>query len=306
MLDQVRKFGLFLTLSHQRFGHLDDNLIDAALTNCKIKAIFGGLPYESAERMARELFIGELDPKKIKAAIYQTKFWPKSARDKIYTKTTSHSSVTGTSSTEGSSTMSGTGSGEVFSSGDWFSGPIHVGSSEFASFGSGQSSARGEMHADTYSSSEGEADVPIFIPVPFQELSSVQYYSIQEQLVELTAALKEQYGRHCFIKIHNQQTQPLLIPFVQRFYTSQQNQEWYERKQLAKQEALSLTQVDRLIDRQEHALLNAVSVSTEEELPELVPKRSTAVKESPKIKPGRSARASLFSKIKIEDVVRNK
>ncbi len=44
MLDQVRKFGLFTILSHQRFGHLDENITDAVLTNCRIKAVFGGLP----------------------------------------------------------------------------------------------------------------------------------------------------------------------------------------------------------------------------------------------------------------------
>src|SRR5258705_7486640 len=41
MLDQVRKFGLFLVMAHQRFGQLDDNMIDAVLTNCRIKAVFG-------------------------------------------------------------------------------------------------------------------------------------------------------------------------------------------------------------------------------------------------------------------------
>ncbi|HET9713272.1 MAG TPA: hypothetical protein VFP64_15365, partial [Pyrinomonadaceae bacterium] len=48
MLDQVRKFSLFQILAHQRFGHLDENVIDAVLTNCKIKAVFGGLPTASA------------------------------------------------------------------------------------------------------------------------------------------------------------------------------------------------------------------------------------------------------------------
>ncbi len=57
------------------------------------------------------------------------------------------------------------------------------------------------------------ADVPIFIPVPFQELSYVQYFSLEEQLHEMAAALKEQFPRHCFIKI--QGTQPLLVPMVE-------------------------------------------------------------------------------------------
>ena len=35
---------------------------------------------------------------------------------------------------------------------------------------------------------------------------------MEEQLTELTAALKEQFPRHCFIKIQGEKTQPLLVP----------------------------------------------------------------------------------------------
>jgi hypothetical protein len=66
MLDQVRKFGLFLVMAHQRFGQLDESLIDAVLTNCGIRAVFGGLPAESARVMAQEMFISDLDAKKLR------------------------------------------------------------------------------------------------------------------------------------------------------------------------------------------------------------------------------------------------
>jgi hypothetical protein len=49
--------------------------------------------------------------------------------------------------------------------------------------------------SQSWSDSESETDIPIFFPVPFEELSSVQYYPLDEQLTELTAALKEQYQR---------------------------------------------------------------------------------------------------------------
>src|SRR6185503_8074722 len=35
MLDQVRKFGLFQVLAHQRFGQLDENITEAVLVNAK-------------------------------------------------------------------------------------------------------------------------------------------------------------------------------------------------------------------------------------------------------------------------------
>ncbi len=244
MLDEVRKFGLYCVLAHQRFGHLDENLIDAVLTNCRIKAVFGGLPVESARRMAEELFIGKLDPLKIKVAIYQTKFWPQYARDKIRTKSTSWGHSSGRGENYGTATMSGSATGEFFMPGDWFSGGELTGTSVTESSMTTTVEASHTSETDFYGESEGEADVPIFVPVPFKELSSVQYFSLEEQLTQLTAALKEQFPRHCFIKVHEQATQPMLVPFVRRQYTSAKNFRWYEEKVLARIRARRAADVD--------------------------------------------------------------
>jgi len=271
MLDQVRKFGLFMILAHQRFGQLDDNTIDAVLTNCRIKAVFGGLPVESAELMAKELFMGKLNPMKIKAAIYQTKFWPQYGRDKVYTHGTSQGMSISTSSTTGGSetSLASTSAAEsqAYCYDDWFSLPQLAGTrTETTSRGhadmSGRSSSWAESTADTDSSSESEsvADVPIFTPVPFQELSSVQYYSLEEQLTELTAALKEQYARHCFIKVLGEETEPMLVPKVEQFYTAPSSQRWYEDKLLTQSNALPAAEVDTLIAGQETALLQTTGL----------------------------------------------
>lgn len=286
MLDQVRKFGLFMVLAHQRFGQLDENLIDAVLTNCRIKAVFGGLPYESAKLMAQELFIGEMDPKKIKAAIYQTKFWPQYSRDKVYTHTAGYSEVSasGTSSMSGFSVGSTTG--ESFTPGDWFGAPTQVGLTSVSSSGTSSGSGNSTMQADTYSESDSVADIPIFVPVPFQELSSVQYYSLDEQLMELTAALKEQYGRHCFIKIQQQKTQPMLVPMVQTYFTSQANKDWYLAGQFSRQDALPPADVDRLLESQEKALMEDSAPPIKEPVAVLQQKRRG------------SARKPIFANIK--------
>jgi hypothetical protein len=250
MLDQVRKYGLFTILAHQRFGQLDDDLRDAVLTNCRIKAVFGGLPVESARLMAQELFIGDLDPKKIKVAIYQTKFWPKYSRDKVYT----YSSSTGHSVGKGENTAisSGTGhvTGEFFQPGDWFS------SGQSAILSASRSEVSGHHSSQTYFAGEGhgEADVPIMLPVPFQELSNVQFFTPEEQLLELTAALKEQFGRHCFIKVHQQKTQPLRVPFVEPYKPPIKNLRWYETKILDETNASPASRVDAEITREESEL----------------------------------------------------
>src|ERR1035438_8931746 len=89
------------------------------------------------------------------------------------------------------------------------------GTSAVTSSGSTSASNSAYSDSDSYATSESEADIPIFFPVPFQELSSIQYHSLDEQLTELTAALKLQFQRHCFIQIRQQETQPMLVPFVE-------------------------------------------------------------------------------------------
>jgi hypothetical protein len=306
MLDEVRKFGLFQVLAHQRFGQLDENITEAVLVNAKIKAVFGGLTTESAKLMAEELFIGQLDPKKIKVAIYQTKFWPKYQRDKVYTESHSSSSTHATTNSEILGSGSASTSGESFTASDWTSFPTQVGTS--SSVGNSQMSASGssDMYAESEGASESVADIPILIPVPFQELSSVQYYPPEEQLLELTASLKEQYQRHAFIKIQQQETQPMLVPFVETFYTNESNSARYREKQLKKQSALSRDEVDRLLESQETALLKSAGVfditPTED-----IPARQETAKEPPIIRRGRSARAGgLFSKINAADALDDK
>jgi hypothetical protein len=273
MLAEVRKFGLFLVLAHQYAEQLEEDLFTAALNNCQIKAVFGGLSVSNARRMAEELFIGKLDPKKIKASIYQTKFWPEYRRDKAYGKSSSTGHAHGTMESSASATFSGMASGETFFTADnWFgSGTGPMGSSEVSSSGSTATSGSGysDMHSD--SSSESEVDIPIFFPVPFQELSSVQYYSLEEQLTELTGALKNQFQRHCFIQIRQQETQPMLVPFVDpvtTFTYNRRNLDWYIDQQHKKQGALPAAEVDRLLIEQESSLLQTINVARpSEELP---------------------------------------
>ena len=244
MLDEVRKFRLFTVLAHQRFGQLDEDLADAVLTNCRIKAVFGGLPVESAKMMAQELFIGELDPMKIKVAIYQTKFWPKYSRDKVYTSSTSSGRSAGRGENQGSSSGAGSGAGEFFLPGDWMSAGEMSGLSTSVTNMMTSVSASHTSETDFAGEADGVADVPILLPVPFKELSGLQYFSTDEQLTQLTAALKEQFPRHCFIKVHDQKTQPMLVPFIKHFYTSPKNLKWYEERVLSKIRARKAEDVD--------------------------------------------------------------
>jgi hypothetical protein len=253
MLDQVRKYKLFTLLAHQRFGQLDKDLCDAVLTNCRIKAVFGGLPVESARLMAEELFIGELDPQKIKVAIYQTKFWPKYSRDKVYTYSSSSGRSLGRGENKASGSGSGAVAGEFFTPSDWF-GSEATGQSIVSSHSSSEMFGEHSNETEFTGEGYGEADVPIMLPVPFQELSSLQFFTNDEQLTELTAALKEQFGRHCFIKIHHEKTQPMRVPFVAAYAPPPENRQWYEQRLLKAAHAVPSRMVDEQIAREELAL----------------------------------------------------
>jgi hypothetical protein len=254
MLDEMRKFGLYTILSHQRFGQLTDDLVDA-LTNCKIKAVFGGLPVKWARYMAEELFINELDPKRIKVAIYQTKFWPTYTRDTVYTHASSTGRFAGRSDQWSHATLGGQASGQFFQPNDWFSGgpaiSLTTNTSDSSVFGGSRTDG------DSSNETDAQADIPTLLPVPFKELSSVQYFPLDEQLTQLTAALKEQFPRHCFIKIHEQKTQPMLVPFVEDYHTPPSNLAWYVQTLLKEQNALPAAEVDRLIKERKDALLKA-------------------------------------------------
>jgi len=242
--------------------------------------------------MAEEMFIGKLDPMKIKVAIEQTKFWPEYRRDKVYSSAKTRSSGSSSGDSTGSGSGFNTSTGDFFQAGDWFSGSTAAGSSSASSSSSFSFSGSGSSTSDSFSEMEGVADIPIFVPVPFRELSSIQYYSVEEQLWELTAALKEQYDRHCFIKIRQQDTQPMLVPLVENCYTTKKNLQWYKDKLLRKHDALKPEEVDALIERREVALLKAANSQVI---------AAEVITEQPTGKPRRvkkSARESIFATIK--------
>jgi hypothetical protein len=257
MLAEVRKFGLFLVLAHQYLEQLDEKLMAAVLTNCQIKAVFGGLNAPSARMMAEEIFIRKLDPRKLKVAIYQTKFWPKEETRQVHTRSTSHSSATGQNESSAAISSISHGTGEFFGADQWFGSPTSFGRSTADASGSTSMSGSGSSSSEGFGEGSSVADIPVFVPVPFQELSSIQYYSLDEQLTEFTAALKEQYARHCFVKLPGDDAEPMLVPKVEQFYIAESHLLAYINRLFLKNNALPAPVVDRLLIEQETAFIQA-------------------------------------------------
>lgn len=199
MLDQAAKRGIHLFLFHQRLSQLQDLDPNAygALNNARIKIVFGGLSRDDARTMAGEIFPGQIDLKRIKFLIEQTKFWP------TYTRETVRSENRGGARGHGNATASLEGLAWNPLSQEWV-----------------PSSAASQVQNDFDSAqwADGIADVPFLYPEPFTETSSITSYSLEELLWELADRLMLQYQRHFMIRRPGHKTVAAATPYVKPRY----------------------------------------------------------------------------------------
>ncbi len=247
ILDRGAGKGLHLGVFHQhltQFKEQDPWTFASIMTNARLKLVFGGLTKEDALLMAEELFAGQISYDEVKFIIEQTKFWPVYGRDTVYTKSRGESSGRGTQTQRGSADASASAS--TFDYGDtaFFGVPQATTRTTIAT----TSASQGESTFEAESWNEGEADIPIYHPVPFTEVSSIETYSLEEQKNRLADRLKEQYQRHYFIKRPGQQTIAAVTPFVKDFPISPRRQEAYILDHLIKPYALSVPDIDRQLE----------------------------------------------------------
>lgn len=72
ILDESRKFGLYLTLAHQHLGHLrevGEHIFRSVITNTRVKCVFGGLDPDDAEFLARLMWRGRFNLQRPKAKL---------------------------------------------------------------------------------------------------------------------------------------------------------------------------------------------------------------------------------------------
>ena len=189
----------------------------STLANARIKTVFGGLIDEDLEVMAREFYVGELDPESIKSEVWQTKFRPVESTRTIVSDSSSEAS--GTSYGESS------GYGEISHSSLVRSDNYIPGSSLWTSpntwgrqpdsttigrtSGSSRSSRWGSSSSSQNSSSQGRTvgEVPWYEYHEFKELSSREFRSLEEQLYIKKAQMKRQPNQHAAVLIPEQRVQ---------------------------------------------------------------------------------------------------
>jgi hypothetical protein len=283
MLDQVRKGGLHMILAHQHLGHLADNpqLRKSIFTNARIRAVFGGLDYEDSCIIANEMFLTDLNARQIKKAYYHTIHLYEEQTRTIRSRSTTTGTTAGTSRSFGSTSGAGDATSQNIgtSASTGFSAPgTSIGFNQNAALGQvegwfteGESSSNsssnssssfsansyteGSSFNETFSEAEGETVVPVWVPIPVQELGSEAEWTREEKLSRVAEMLKYQQEQHCFIKLDTERTQPLKIPFVHDYFISPDNLLEYEKEVYETQGASPGVEVDHILEENEARFL---------------------------------------------------
>jgi len=230
MLAEARKFGLELVLAHQRPGQLlnsdsaeERDLWSAVMQTARTKVVFGGIAPDELEDIAKLLSSGELDPYKVKKEIktrsvlnYRKEYWRSHSKGHAYGYTTgsgggsTHGTSIGSVSTQTRGAVYGDGSGLA-------STPLHTNeSSSWAShFASSDVYSESWMDAETTTESESTTTFPVLVPEMGEQLSSVYYETLEEQLYQFMAVLTAQQQRQAMVRVVGQnESLPIEVPFV--------------------------------------------------------------------------------------------
>lgn len=186
MLDQTRKFGLSVCLSHQRLGQLGDErsaLRNGVMAGAQTKIVFGGLEDDDAKIMAQQILRDQFNLERPKhvldklVVVDEVPFWLESESAATgATETESISSMDSWSETVG--TTSGTSAGAQIVDGEQVS--EHTGTSQGTSTSStvGGSTTRSSSTSRSESFTQGRSQTLKAV----REKQPTAVYSLEEEL----------------------------------------------------------------------------------------------------------------------------
>ena len=216
-LDQSRGFGLHLTLANQfprQILHAGANgaqVYDSVMANARSKIVFSLEGKENLEPLAYSLFMGVINPEEIKLKLHSRKVMD-------YVEETRTIRSISENWSDGVGEFAGTT--ETESAG----GAINDGAEQEALLWN-QSAAisGGTSRTSMKGGSKGETTVPFLRPVFGEELSSVQYRSLEEQMFRAMAALFDQKQRHGVARLVGMRAPVNIVtPTVEKMPTSKE------------------------------------------------------------------------------------
>jgi len=173
----------------------------------------------------------------------------------------------------------------------------------FSSQSTSDFSSESESQGESYFESTGESDVPVWVPIPVQELTTESEWTREEKVSKVVEMLKYQQERHCFIKLDNEPTQPLRIPFVREYSQSDKTLLEYERAVYDEQQAVSAADADLLLVQSERKFLQAATNQTPAKPHKLQVDKQQSQKGGLGKGAQRSARSQLFQNLKTNELL---
>lgn len=261
ILDQTRKYGLFLILAHQyvaQVREVSEIVYNSLMADAKTKVVFAVSP-EDADVFVKPLFLREIDPDKYKHSLdrptvvdYRTRYFESVAEGETFgtsqTDTFSEMTGSGMADTFGAASRSEIGGGSMTAAGTLsFANSFTMHSSSGS--GSGQSTSH---HRSTQKGScEGLE--------PKLEVRSTATYSIDEQSLEKTQIIVNQPQRHAVVKLPERPARQMVVPFVQELVTADDQATRYYMTRVNEASPFTKTQeeADREIETRQQQLLAA-------------------------------------------------
>ncbi len=193
-LDEARGFGLHLTLANQfprQILHAGANgaqVYDSVKENARSKVVFSLADEENLKPLAQALFMGTMNPDEIKLSLYSRKV-KEYVEETRTTQSTSDNWSDGTGEFTGATDTESTG-GAVSGAGE-----------DSSLWNQSGATSRGTSRTSMRGGGRGESTVPFLKPVFGEELSSVQFRSLEEQLFRAMAVLFDQRQRQCVVRL---------------------------------------------------------------------------------------------------------
>jgi hypothetical protein len=201
-LDEARGFGLHLTMAHQFPNQLLDRgengrrVFHSIMENASSKVVFRLSHEENLRVMAQWLFMGVMNPDEVKLQLYSRKVMDyREELREIYGTSTSSGKSVGTQ--HGHASGAGSGGTQVYPNSGFGMTPSST-SESWSEFSSGSGS---ESEGSSESETESRSEVPMLMPVFGEELSHVQFRSLDEQIFRAMAVLFDQSERQSVARL---------------------------------------------------------------------------------------------------------
>jgi hypothetical protein len=263
-LDQSRGFGLHLTLANQfprQILHAGANgaqVYESVMANARSKVVFSLEGTENLKPLAESLFMGVLNPDEIKLQLYSRKIMD-------------FKEETRTIESESENWSDGIGEFTGQTDTESAGGAVSDGAEQEARLWNiANAASSGTSYTSMRGGGRGRTTVPFLKPIFGQELSSVQYRSLEEQVFRAMAALSDQAQRHGIAKLVGMRSPfNIVTPIVTKKPTSKEMTSSFLTRVYEKLPfALPSAEADKQIKERQEKIVSGTGRDTEtEEIP---------------------------------------